>query len=353
MKKCLLSNVVGVLVTAVMFGFFATSFAVADNVLPGVDLWSTPSGGATVDSHFTVTPIPADFFNPGSDPFDQPIELEGDPFPQISPADVVVERQDTAFLPACGDSDTVPIEIIALSLRSINPITVTYNGGQSPELWDVKVCLSSADTQHVGSMIIRQECPDGGTFEATLPVIPRFIFTRQSDLAERVLDLGASMMISFQTVCGNWTDHDPGFGIVRSPGGDSVDHDCNPATPSVTIGASSNFFPGVRAKPCDCTSPAEEYLKRLTHERALLAAHGVLPPEEETADSDGDGIHDIADNCPDDYNPLQEDSDCDGIGDACQDEVPSLTQWGLIIMLVLLAGIATWVVLRRRRVATA
>ena len=34
-------------------------------------------------------------------------------------------------------------------------------------------------------------------------------------------------------------------------------------------------------------------------------------------DSDGDGIPDCADNCPDNYNPGQEDSDGDGIGDAC------------------------------------
>ena len=32
---------------------------------------------------------------------------------------------------------------------------------------------------------------------------------------------------------------------------------------------------------------------------------------------------------------------------------PSLTQWGLIILLVIMAGIATWVVLKRRRVVTA
>jgi hypothetical protein len=36
-----------------------------------------------------------------------------------------------------------------------------------------------------------------------------------------------------------------------------------------------------------------------------------------------------------------------------REKVPSLTQWGLIILLVVLAGIATWVMLRRRRVVTA
>ena len=37
----------------------------------------------------------------------------------------------------------------------------------------------------------------------------------------------------------------------------------------------------------------------------------------------------------------------------CPPPEPSLTQWGLIILLVVLAGIATWVVLKRRRVVTA
>ncbi|MEA1868256.1 MAG: thrombospondin type 3 repeat-containing protein, partial [Thermodesulfobacteriota bacterium] len=34
-------------------------------------------------------------------------------------------------------------------------------------------------------------------------------------------------------------------------------------------------------------------------------------------DSDGDGVPDEMDNCPDTYNPDQSDSDGDGIGDAC------------------------------------
>ena len=34
-------------------------------------------------------------------------------------------------------------------------------------------------------------------------------------------------------------------------------------------------------------------------------------------DADSDGIHDSEDNCPEDYNPAQEDGDCDGIGNVC------------------------------------
>ena len=34
-------------------------------------------------------------------------------------------------------------------------------------------------------------------------------------------------------------------------------------------------------------------------------------------DSDNDGVYNGMDNCPDDYNPYQEDEDGDGLGDAC------------------------------------
>ncbi|MBW1856573.1 MAG: thrombospondin type 3 repeat-containing protein, partial [Deltaproteobacteria bacterium] len=38
-------------------------------------------------------------------------------------------------------------------------------------------------------------------------------------------------------------------------------------------------------------------------------------------DSDGDGIGDVCDNCPNVSNSGQEDKDGDGIGDACECEV--------------------------------
>jgi hypothetical protein len=42
---------------------------------------------------------------------------------------------------------------------------------------------------------------------------------------------------------------------------------------------------------------------------------GLAPVATEPADRDGDGV--IYDNCPDDWNPDQQDSDGDGLGDAC------------------------------------
>ncbi len=42
-----------------------------------------------------------------------------------------------------------------------------------------------------------------------------------------------------------------------------------------------------------------------------------------------------------------------GPNDIRQTGIPSLTQWGLIALLTILAGIATWVVLKRKRMVTA
>ncbi len=108
----------------------------------GVNLWTTESGQA--DFSFFV--MPADFFAPGSDPFLSVVPLMGAPLNQatLGSTDTIIRRGDAIF-PGAGfprPSDPIPIEIIELSLTSVAPITVTFNGGLFPEPWFLDVDLS-------------------------------------------------------------------------------------------------------------------------------------------------------------------------------------------------------------------
>ena len=307
-------------------------------IAPGVDLFTTPDGGTT-DQDFSGMPIPAGFFGPGSDPFVGTVVYGGAPLATtpggaIFPADTIVRRLDTALLGGPGTQDVVPIEIVALHLQSVQPITVTFNGGMNPRLWDVQSCLSSAAPQQAGSMAIRLGSCDpreGGTFQATLPVLPRLVFTEVGNpLNQRILDMGALLIppIQFQTLNGHWLPQDPSnqFQIIPSPAGLTVDHDCNPGTLNVgPLPSSSNFVPGLRAERCDPAncSGAPTFAKRLTNEQAAFAAHGVLPAQPLKPDGDGDGFADDADNCVSVPNPLQDDADDDSRGDPC-DNCPAV-----------------------------
>jgi len=66
-------------------------------------------------------------------------------------ADTVVRRNDDAIFNGVGDAPTIDIEIVALSLQSVDPIVVTY-GGAGVKLWDVFVTLDETAFQPVGSM---------------------------------------------------------------------------------------------------------------------------------------------------------------------------------------------------------
>lgn len=133
----------------------------------GVDCYDVTCSGSQRD--FNSAPIPADFFGPGSDPFDGVIMLQGG-----HPADIDtrIRRMDDLVLPGPGSVDTVPIEIVQLSLVSCQPIIVTY-GRQNPQQWDVSV----QSTSSTGSMTVTKTHANGGTFTATLSVQAVFTFT--------------------------------------------------------------------------------------------------------------------------------------------------------------------------------
>lgn len=300
---------------------------------PGIDLFTTPAGGATWSS-FSATPIPADFFAPGSLPFTGDIVFKGEPLNAnppggIFPTDTIVRRLERADLTGPGSSDTVPIEIVALSLVSVQPITVMHSGPPFSDLWDVSVCLSQTPAP-IGSMTIEKGTCEGGTFTSTLFVQPRLTFTnRDNPSIQRVLDTGIMGLppIELTTTGGHWLDHDPGLGLVVQPGPIEVLPACGPPLP-VFPAPTTPFFPGVRIARCDgnCATPGHP-AKRLTREESMLAAHGVLPTQQPPPDLDGDGFGDDADNCPQIPNPLQQDTDDDTVGDLC-DNCPSVCNVG-------------------------
>lgn len=163
----------------------------ATEVLPGIDpVEHLPPTGWD----FSPVPIDGDFFGPGSDPFDGGIpgdQTSLDPTPDCPGAaggtSLLLERLDIATLPSVPSSDVIDTEIIAMSLVSSSPIVVTYNGGLNPELWNVEI-TPSPSTPSTGTMTIRLEHSEGGTFDSEILLQPYFTFTRVSDGEVRTLD---------------------------------------------------------------------------------------------------------------------------------------------------------------------
>lgn len=288
-------------------------------ITAGSDLWTTVSGGGQSFQDFSQTPIPTEFFGPGSEPFNGNIEFTGAPIDSSSlgTVDTIVQRTEDAVLNGPGSTANVPIELVALHLQSTQPITVVMNGQET--LWTVQVKSHPGGTPIIpGTMTIRQTSETGGTFDATLPVVPRFFFTNvENPNAFVVFDAEANdIQLNFRSTGVPW---------LLQPGNCNARTLANPVQLGADFGnttvpaSSSNFFVGHTIDPCTANCVCV-----LTLEEEQLAQHGILPPRLSAGtDTDEDGLRDDCDNCPLDPNPLQEDFDGDGVGDVC-DNCPTL-----------------------------
>ena len=162
---------------------------------PVVDFLATSATPAPNQVQFgaaDIPAIPADFFGPGSDPFDGIVPFMGVPLdPGVTEdASVAMQRANDPVFPfePQGTSGTVPVEMVEMNLRSIDPVTVTFNGGQSPELWSMEVTLSDQPTPP-GQLTALKTHPNGGTFDADFFVHPVFTFVKTDDPDQvRVID---------------------------------------------------------------------------------------------------------------------------------------------------------------------
>ncbi len=122
-----------------------------------------PPTGTFQRSPFQLSPFQLlDTANPGS-------KFALKEHPRTSPqgtAPVVIERLDEIVLSNIGDTATVDVEMVSLSLTSINPIQVTY-GSVGDQFFDVFVELepNPTPTGHRGFYIIDRSIPTGGTVQ--------------------------------------------------------------------------------------------------------------------------------------------------------------------------------------------
>lgn len=140
-------------------------------------------------------PLPADFFDPGSEPFTGEIPMKGFSLglPDQANTDTIVRRSSDPFdrsSPPDGTDVTVEIELVELSLVSCQPITVTHSNGDPDTQWHVQVTLSECPPAP-GTLTARKTHCNGGTFDSVLPVQPKVTFILTTDPAiVRVFDTG-------------------------------------------------------------------------------------------------------------------------------------------------------------------
>ena len=99
-----------------------------------------------------------------------------------------MERSKSASFSSGSRSQSVSIELAALSLESTTPIRVQV--GKEWQRWNVKLGLSPS-RKSAGTMTIMRRSEKGGTFDSEFTVYPVFTFTRVGDGAERSLDVGS------------------------------------------------------------------------------------------------------------------------------------------------------------------
>jgi len=192
------------LLTLLIFSLIAfCSPAAFCYITPGVDYYKTVEPTEIIFGSESLEQIPADFFGPGSDPFDGIICLKGKPIdPCHSDTDTIIERLTPPD--ACG---IVELEIVSLDLVSTAPITVTYYGGSFPadSFFDVYVTLNPIFDSN-GIMKGTKTHANGGTYDSVFNVQPRFEFREVDGVGPPLVWEPYDPINIKSSYYGNWQD---------------------------------------------------------------------------------------------------------------------------------------------------
>lgn len=213
------SRVLGALVFGVVLVAGLPSDALANPARKGLDFFVTRPGGTWQNFN-----LPSGSFGLGSDPvMNQRISFQGMPQRQQCPhgagfamPDTIIERLESAHFPHDTGMATIPTEIVGLSLASVQPLAVTFNGEPTPSFWHVGIFLSTAVPQPPSRMTITHDSKGGGTFTSTLMVQPLFVFTEVGGGGGSIIvDTGAVEMppVEFELVAPAPWQHRPPDGV--------------------------------------------------------------------------------------------------------------------------------------------
>lgn len=132
-------------------------------VAPGWDLWVTDPG-ATKLGGAAFEGVPLGEFN-----FEDSVGVQ-----DVGNTDTIIRRLEPAVVGGPGETATMPIEMVALQLRSVEPIDL-FPGNQPPEGPDqcppgVYYATLQTDNPSRGSLNVTFDNMDGGTYDSQLNV---------------------------------------------------------------------------------------------------------------------------------------------------------------------------------------
>lgn len=220
---------------------FLTAAAVAQPpILKGVDVFQTGTGANPTYVDFSIDPIPADFFCPGSAPFLGQLKLQGVPLTTNPPGvagngDVIVERlKDGNFVNGIA---RIPVIVRALRLTGVEYLTVACADGTATT-WRVDTCLCKDQRVTEITVTVDQAC-GCGHFDGELSLNVCMTFTNV-DTGQVLGPIQRKIVLKISNM--PWCP-DPGAGdlVISSPF--KVATRCG-REPDLELQGTSNFHPG-------------------------------------------------------------------------------------------------------------